>query len=129
MTDPALADILAELSRLEPILHRPEPASTRADLERMIVNDFWETGASGRQYSREFVLDELQRRIANPPPDTWEYSGFQCRRLGPDTYLLTYTLVQDHGRRTRRATIWQHTPGRWKAVYHQGTVVETTNAP
>jgi hypothetical protein len=123
-TDPALADILAELSRREPIFHRPEFGTTRADLERLMVDDFWETGASGRRYSRAFVLDELERRMANPPPDVWQSSDFYCRRLGPGMYLLTYTLVQDHGRRTRRMTIWQQTAEGWKAVYHQGTIVE-----
>ena len=123
-TDPALAPILEELSRREPIFHRPEFGTARADLERMMVEDFWETGASGRRYSRDFVLAELERRMAAPPADAWESSDFYCRRLAPDVYLLTYTLVQDRGRRTRRATIWQQTSEGWKAVYHQGTIVE-----
>ena len=123
-TDAALAEILTELSRREPIFHRPEFGTSRADLERMMVEDFWETGASGRRYSRDFVLAELERRMATPPPDVWVSSDFYCRRLGPDVYLLTYTLVQDHGRRTRRATIWQQTTEGWKAVYHQGTIVQ-----
>ena len=123
-TDCALANVLAELVSREAILHRPESGSTRADLERMMVEDFWETGASGRRYSREFVLDELERRTANPPADEWHYSDFHCRRLGPDTYLLTYTLVQDQGRCTRRMTIWQQASEGWKAVYHQGTEIE-----
>jgi hypothetical protein len=124
VTDPALKDILAELSQREPIFHRPEHGTSRADLERMTVEDFWETGASGRRYSREFVLDELERRRENPPPDVWTTSDFYCRRLADDVYLLTYTLVQDNARLTRRASIWQKTREGWKAVYHQGTVVE-----
>ncbi|HEX4029604.1 MAG TPA: hypothetical protein VHX20_04530 [Terracidiphilus sp.] len=40
-----------------------------------------------------------------------------------DVYLLTYTLLQDATRLTRRATIWQRTAG-WKIVYHQGTIVQ-----
>ena len=44
------------------------------------------------------------------------------RRLGPDTYLLTYTLRQIE-RITRRATIWQTTPEGWRILYHQGTMV------
>jgi len=39
-------------------------------------------------------------------------------------YLLTYTLVQDATRVTRRATIWRRSANTWKIVYHQGTVVE-----
>jgi hypothetical protein len=37
--------------------------------------------------------------------------------------LLTYTLLQDNQRLTRRATIWRSTADGWKIVYHQGTIV------
>lgn len=123
-TDPELPQILAELSAREPIFHRPEFGTTRADFERMTAEDFWETGASGRRYSREFVLDELEKRFAAPHADVWETSAFECRRLAENTYLLTYTLLQDHLRLTRRATVWQKTAEGWKILYHQGTVVQ-----
>jgi hypothetical protein len=44
------------------------------------------------------------------------------RRLGPDTYLLTYTLDQA-GRRTRRSTIWRRSEDGWQILYHQGTII------
>ena len=123
-TAPELQDVLAELSRREPIFHRPEFGTTRADFERMTVEDYWETGASGRRYSRQSVLDELEKRFSVPHADVWETREFNCRRLGEDTYLLTYTLLQDNQRLTRRATIWQKTPDGWKIVYHQGTMIQ-----
>ena len=122
-TDPSLTEILAELSRREPIFHRPELGTTRADFERMTLEDFWEIGASGRRYSRAYVLDELERRHAVPHADVWETMDFHCRKLAPDVYLLTYTLLQDMNRKSRRATIWQRTGEGWKIVYHQGTLV------
>lgn len=124
VTAPELKPVLAELSAREPIFHRPEFGITRADFERMTVEDFWETGASGRRYSRDFVLDELERRFSAPRSDVWETRDFQCRRLSEDTFLLTYTLLQDSRRLTRRATIWQRTADGWKIVYHQGTIVQ-----
>jgi hypothetical protein len=124
VTAPELEDVLAELSAREPIFHRPEFGTSRADFERMTVEDFWETGASGRRYSREFVLDELERRFSKPHDDVWETRDFYCRRLGPETYLLTYTLLQDKQRLTRRATIWQRKADGWRIVYHQGTIVQ-----
>jgi hypothetical protein len=123
-TDPGLADILAELSSREPIFHRPELGATRADFEQMTVDDFWEIGASGRRYSRAYVLDELEKRYAVPHVDIWEATDFHCRRLADDIYLLTYTLLQDRERRTRRSTIWQRTAKGWKIVYHQGTIIQ-----
>ena len=124
VTDPELADVLEELSSREPIFHHPEFGTTTADFKRMTVDDFWEVGASGRRYSRDYVLKGLAKRYSSPHDDVWETEGFHCRRLAKDFYLLTYTLIQDRVRRTRRSTIWQHTPEGWKIVYHQGTIVE-----
>lgn len=123
-TDPELADVLAELRRREPIFHRPEFGTTRADFDKLMVEDYWETGASGRRYQRDHILDVLESRYAGPYNDVWQTSGFHCRRLAADVYLLTYTLLQDSTRLTRRATIWQRTGDDWKVVYHQGTIVE-----
>jgi hypothetical protein len=142
-TEPSLTDILAELSAREPIFHRPEFGTTRADFEKMTVEDFWEVGASGRIYSRSEVLDTLEKRYSRPhrdvqegevregnvqerdfqENDVWKTMNFRCRKLAPDVYLLIYTLIQDGTRHTRRSTIWQRTTGGWKIVYHQGTVV------
>lgn len=123
-TAPELQQILAELSRREPIFHRPDFGNRRADFENMTTEDFWETGASGRRCSRQFVLDELEKRLSAPHADVWQTSDFHCRKLAGDVYLLTYTLLQDNVRLTRRSTIWERTPEGWRIVYHQGTVVQ-----
>ena len=123
-TDLALLDVLEELKSREPIFHRPEFGTTRADFETMMHPGFWEIGASGRRYSREFVLTELEKRHRHPHNDVWETSGFHCRQLATDVYLLTYTLIQNKIRKTRRLTLWQRTEVGWKIMFHQGTIVE-----
>ncbi len=123
-TAPALLGILEELKRREPIFHRSEFGTTRADFEDMMHADFWEIGASGRRYSREYVLAELERRYQQPHEDVWETSEFLCRQLAPDVYLFTYTLIQNKIRKTRRSTIWHRTEVGWKIMFHQGTMVE-----
>jgi hypothetical protein len=121
-TDPRLHDILEELRRREPIFHRPELGTTRADFEAQTATDFWEVGASGRRYSRAFVLATLDERASHPQDDPWETSEFHCRELSENTYALTYTLRQ-HARVTRRLTIWRKEEEGWKILFHQGTVV------
>jgi hypothetical protein len=128
-TEPELSEVLAELSRREPIFHRPEFGTSRADFKKMTVEDFWEVGASGRRYSRKEVLDALEKRCATPYEDVWETFDFHCRKLADDVFLLTYTLIQDKrdqekSRRTRRSTIWKRTVEGWKIAYHQGTIVQ-----
>jgi hypothetical protein len=122
-TDPKLTRVLDELRAREPIFHRPEWGTTRDDFDRMMDAGFWEVGASGRRYSRTFVLDTLVERHAAPHEDVWEARDFHCTELAANTYLLTYTLVQDRTRVTRRSTIWRRTTDGWKIVFHQGTIV------
>lgn len=123
LTDPRLSEVLEELMQREPIFHHPELGTTRADFERMTEAAFWEVGASGRRYSRQYVLDELEKRYAESAEDIWQTHGFHCLEIAADNYLLTYTLIQG-ARITRRSTIWRRTDEGWKIVYHQGTVVE-----
>jgi hypothetical protein len=123
VTPPQHQGVLEELKRREPIFHRPEFSGSKAALESMIAEEFWEVGASGRRYSRAYVLKTLAAREKNPIEDHWHTSEFHCRELAPDLYLLTYTLLQAE-RKTRRATIWQRSGGDWKIVFHQGTLVQ-----
>lgn len=121
---PSLDKVLVDLTAREPIFHRSEFGTTRADFAAMTAEDFWEIGASGRIYTRQYVLDELDKRHASPHEDIWEASGFACRVLSHDTYLLTYNLVQNNTRHTRRTTVWRSTPDGWKILFHQGTLVQ-----
>jgi len=123
VTDPNVLDVLKELMEREPIFHRPEFGTTRADFENMMEATFWEVGASGQCYSRKYVLDELEKRCAKPTDDAWQTRDFHCLEIAVDNYLLTYSLIQG-ARATRRSTIWRPTARAGKVVYHQGTVVE-----
>jgi hypothetical protein len=123
VTSPELVAVLEELKLREPIFHHPEFGTTRQNYEAMTDPDFWEVGASGRRYSRKFVLDTLENRAPDPDESKWLLRDFQCRELAADNYLITYTLHQ--GKRvTRRATLWRRTASGWKALYHQGTICE-----
>ena len=118
-----LLPIFEELCCREPIFHTAAFGTTLADFERVMAPGYWEVGASGRRYSRDFILSTLKEW---PPVDAasagWQSSDYGLRRLSPDTYLFTYTLHQAE-RVSRRATIWQITGEGWRILYHQGTIV------
>jgi len=101
VTDPRLAQVLAELVKREPIFHRPELGTSR----------------------RDFALDTLEARHRESHDDPWRTRDFHCTEIAPDNYLLTYTLEQGP-RVTRRLTLWRRRGGDWRIVYHQGTIVE-----
>lgn len=112
----------AALQRREPVFHRPEFGTTRADFERMTAPEFWEVGASGNIYQRQDVLDILEQRHAQPHEDAWQVQDFACREISADHYLVTYTLLQGE-RVSRRASLWRKAGRDWQIVYHQGTLV------
>jgi hypothetical protein len=126
-TDPTLTPILDELRPLEPIFHTPAFGLELADAERRMAPDYWEVGASGRRYSRDFILQSL---ADTPPIDAttarWRASSHALRALSADTYLLTYSLRQSD-RLTRRSTVWQKTSGNWQILFHQGTIVSSND--
>jgi hypothetical protein len=123
VTPPELEETLAELLRLEPIFHWPPSQMSRAELEKMTVDDFWEVGASGRRFARDFVFKVLDERRTAPQSAVWKITDPCCRKLAGEVYLFTYTLLQDNVRLTRRSTIWEKTADGWRIIYHQGTVV------
>lgn len=122
MSTSALDLILAELSAREPIFHRREHGTSREALLDMTSEDFWEIGASGKPYSRDFVIRTLLERYRENEEADFSCSEFRIRQLAEDLYQLNYLLRQP-GRLTQRTTLWRRNGGRWKIVFHQGTPV------
>jgi hypothetical protein len=128
VTEERLLGVLEELKRREPLFHRREIVNCREDFERETAEDFWETAASGRRFSREFVWATLKERFEASDTDAfeterWETRDFHLRQIASNTYLLTYTLFGQGNRLTRRLTVWQGSvDDGWKILYHQGTV-------
>lgn len=124
-TAPEHIAVRDELMQREPLFHRAGFGTTREHFEKVTSPEFWEVGASGRRFSREFVLRNLETRYESPTEDVWEVGDFHCLEIAADNYLVTYTLIQGP-RVTRRATIWRRTVDGWQILYHQGTVVAQT---
>ncbi|MGH8838311.1 MAG: DUF4440 domain-containing protein [Jiangellaceae bacterium] len=130
VTEDHLLGVLQDLMKREPLFHRRELVNSRDDFERETAEDFWETGASGRRYSREFVWATLKERYESSDKDEfevelWETRDFYLREIAPRTYLLTYTLWGQGDRLTRRLTVWQGSvEDGWKVLYHQGTIAD-----
>lgn len=125
-SDPALADVRVALVAREPLFHRPGHGTTRIEADALASPDFMEIGASGRVYSREYVLGVVDERDRRGEVDVLEPTEAACRELAPGLFQLTYRLAQGD-RETWRSSLWRRTPGRgddgWQVVFHQGTVV------
>lgn len=122
--DAGLAPILATLQTLEPLIYAANDGASTAHFEQLLAPGFWEVGASGRRYSRAFVLEVLAGRQQEPVDEAWTTGDAHLQRLAEHLYLLTYTLIQPT-RRSRRASLWRFDEGHWQLVYHQGTTVQS----
>ena len=118
---PTLQHVSTELAAREPIFHRREFGTSRADFDAMMDEDFFEVGASGKKYSREFVLEALELRD-HTAAEHLVVTDFACRQISDDTWLVTYQLEQAQGRLSRRSTLWRRSARGWKILYHQGTL-------
>lgn len=120
--EPEFASVLEELRPREPLFHTAAFGLAHEARERSTASAYWEVGASGRRYSRAFILRYLHE---NPPVDAaqsgWRCSEFGLRPVSQDTWLLTYLLNQN-GRLSRRMSLWQKTHAGWQVLYHQGTL-------
>ncbi len=120
--DPSsLQRVTEELAAREPIFHRPEFGTSRADFEAMMDDGFFEVGASGKKYSRQFVLEALALRD-HGAAEHLVVTDFACRQVSNDTWLVTYLLEQANARMSRRSTLWRLSAQGWKILYHQGTL-------
>ena len=119
----------------EPIFHNRSLTNSRVDVENETLEDYWEISASGKYYSRQFVLDYLEERYNKESVDAselenWQVKDFKVEKLAEDVFLATYILIGQNSengggpRTTRRATIWKgNLKTGFKIKYHQGTVV------
>jgi hypothetical protein len=124
----SLNDITASLRSREPVFHCEPAGSDRAHFEAMLVEDYFEVGASGRVYTRERVIETAVDRYERDDPGVDnELEDFLVLPIGDHLFLATYTLHQPDGhstRTTRRSTIWTDAGSLWQVVYHQGTIVD-----
>jgi hypothetical protein len=122
MLETNLQNALSELQARELIFHRRQFGTSEADLERMIDDSFWEIGASGNRYSRDFVISNLLERYKKPEPHDWPCRDFSISQLADTLYMINY-ILDEPGRSTRRATLWRKAGHDWKIVFHQGTII------
>ena len=124
-----LEDVKKYILLREPVFHHREFTNCREDVENETTEDYFEISASGCDYTREFVLDYLEKRYKEEAEDdmvkdNWKVEDFKIKKLANELYLVNYTL-HGQGRITKRGEIWKGNLAEgMKIMYHQGTVVD-----
>ena len=126
--DEAVAEVIAR----ERALLTREVRSSAAALDALLDPEFTETGASGRQWTRAEILAALPAAAGSGPgppgPDRIADHAMAGRRLAADVIMLTFE-TNNQGRRARRVSLWRRSGGRWRVLYHQGTLIPPEAGP
>lgn len=106
-------------------MHRTETRRDSARMDELLHADFREFGRSGREYSRQEILDELLGEASLPDIGV---ANVTCSLVNDDIVLLTYTSfhskrLEDNQRYTLRTSLWVRQAGRWRLRFHQGTPI------
>ena len=113
------------IKALELELLKPEVRKSKERLNELIADDFLEIGASGSNFNKEDILNEL--------PDQSEINflmqDFNTIEISPDTILATYQvekiiLESDEKIKSARSSIWKNKDGNWQIIFHQGTTFD-----
>jgi hypothetical protein len=107
------------LLELEAKLMDPEVRKDRDQVAALLHADFREFGSSGREWSKETVLDLLQAEALYTRPAV---ADFTVKRLTPGSALVTYRTVGNAGA-TLRSSLWVQDDGAWRILFHQGTKI------
>lgn len=82
-----------------------------------------EFASTGQAYDKAQIIEALR----NSAPARFTLSDFKAVPLAPDVALATFRLSRDATRDrpaadSLRSSVWKRTEGRWRMVFHQGTL-------
>jgi hypothetical protein len=116
-----------ELERLERQLLRVEVRKSPVRVKALLDDDFHEFASTGRIYNKSQIIKALR----TGPTVRCSLQRFKALRISPDVALTTFRYVKSsnsgQGRLTSlRSSLWKRMDGRWRMIFHQGTLCATT---
>ena len=119
-----MQELLDHLRRLEEQLFDPVVRSSRQDLEKLLAPDFREIGSSGRLFDFEDIVTALS---VEEPLMSRTLHNLRLVMLAASIALVTYSSTRktadDVEINSLRSSVWrQENDGRWRMVFHQGTL-------
>jgi hypothetical protein len=113
-------ELKEHLRQLEKNLLTPEVRSSRVELKKLLADDFFEIGSSGRILYKDEVIAEDGIGIVK-----MKLSDFEIHPISNDIVLATYRIFNEmNNQHSLRSSIWKLNEGVWKMVFHQGTKTE-----
>lgn len=116
---------LEEIRSLEEALHRPEVRRSKEAVDALLADDFVEFGSSGTVYDRTTTISLLAQE-GDVGEGEFLASNYALTSISSDAVLLTYETQRPYRDGTKRnilrSSVWKHDGGKWRMLFHQGTV-------
>ncbi|MBT2679343.1 DUF4440 domain-containing protein [Bacillus sp. ISL-35] len=104
------------LQELEEKLLTPEVRSSKTELKKLLADEFFEFGSSGRVLYKD---EDFEGGIGVIKV---KLSNFEIHPLSDEIVLATYRTFNEQTKQyALRSSIWKLNEGKWKMVFHQGT--------
>ncbi|WP_079508872.1 nuclear transport factor 2 family protein [Mesobacillus jeotgali] len=109
-------ELKEHIRQLEEKLLTAEVRASRTELKKILADEFFEFGSSGRVLYKN---DEMESGIGIIKA---KLSDFDIHPLSDNIVLATYrTFNERTNQHALRSSIWKQVEGDWKMVFHQGT--------
>ena len=118
-----MRDAAEEIRALEEKLLSGDFRRDREAVAGLLAEDFREFGSSGRVWSKQEILDQLEAEESFEA----QIENFEAVEFAAEAVLVTYKVtVRRSGAESAslRSSIWIKREGRWRILFHQGTATE-----
>jgi hypothetical protein len=118
----AAASLREHIQELEERFLQPGVRRSRQALDGLLANEFTEFASDGVAYSKDQVIDALERETLH----LRSLTDFHIVALAETVVLTTYRATRknvtlDESVDSLRSSIWTRRDGRWQLLFHQGT--------
>ncbi|WP_088068992.1 nuclear transport factor 2 family protein [Gottfriedia luciferensis] len=115
----SLISLKEHLLMLEEKLLKPEIRTSQDELKKLLADEFFEFGSSGRVLYKD---EQLENGIGIVK---MTLTNFELHPLSEEIVLVTYRIFNEiKEQHTLRSSIWKYKDGGWKMYFHQGTPTE-----
>jgi glyoxylase I family protein len=117
-------DLTEHIKQLEIRLVSPDIRRNPVELDKLIDDEYFEIGKSGRVWTKKTVIDAL--RVEQ---DTKiNITDFRLRLISDNIALVTYSAHHNPSSdnpdiKSLHSSVWRMSGSMWKIFFHQGTIV------
>ena len=110
---------------LENELLKTETRQSAEKISELLSDDFIEFCSSGNIY--KYNKGDVFEKNINLPEIKWELRQFTTKQLSNECIMTTYKAIKhihlnESMKYSLRSSIWKCIDGKWKMIFHQGTL-------